>query len=90
MLARASRKPSLTLLGAVALVVAIANPAAAPPGDLDTTFDSDGQVTTSEHSGVRQDVPGGAGGLPAGRGLGSILQRGVENCPLASTYVARA
>jgi uncharacterized delta-60 repeat protein/uncharacterized repeat protein (TIGR01451 family) len=47
MLARASRKPSLTLLGAVALVVAIANPAAAPPGDLDTTFDGDGQVTTN-------------------------------------------
>jgi len=40
------RRPSLTLIGAVALVVAIANPAAAPPGDLDTTFDGDGQVTT--------------------------------------------
>jgi uncharacterized delta-60 repeat protein/uncharacterized repeat protein (TIGR01451 family) len=47
MLACVSRKPHLTLLGAVALVVAMANPAAAPPGDLDTTFDGDGLVTTN-------------------------------------------
>jgi uncharacterized delta-60 repeat protein len=30
----------------VALVIALANPAAAPPGDLDTTFDGDGKATT--------------------------------------------
>ena len=30
----------------MALVLAIANPAAAPPGDLDPTFDGDGKVTT--------------------------------------------
>jgi uncharacterized delta-60 repeat protein/uncharacterized repeat protein (TIGR01451 family) len=47
MLAREPRKPVLILLGAVALLVAIANPAAAPPGDLDITFDGDGQVTTN-------------------------------------------
>jgi uncharacterized delta-60 repeat protein len=46
MLARFPRRPSLTLIGAVALVIAIANPAAAPPGDLDPTFDGDGKVTT--------------------------------------------
>ena len=40
------RRPSLTLVGAVALVIALANPAAAPPGDLDPTFDGDGKVTT--------------------------------------------
>jgi uncharacterized delta-60 repeat protein len=44
--ARFPRRPRLTLVGAVALVIAIANPAAAPPGDLDTTFDGDGRVTT--------------------------------------------
>src|SRR5919106_4307106 len=46
MLARFPRRPSLTLIGAVAFVIAIANPAAAPPGDLDPTFDGDGKVTT--------------------------------------------
>ena len=46
MLARFPRRTSLTLVGAVALVLAIANPAAAPPGDLDPTFDGDGKVTT--------------------------------------------
>src|SRR5918992_2510693 len=46
MLARFPRRPGLTLVGAVALVIAIANPAAAPPGDLDPTFDGDGKVTT--------------------------------------------
>jgi uncharacterized delta-60 repeat protein len=44
--ARFPRRPGLTLVGAVALVIAIANPAAAPPGDLDPTFDGDGKVTT--------------------------------------------
>src|SRR5919106_1268573 len=46
MLARFPRRSSLTIVGAVALVLAIANPAAAPPGDLDPTFDGDGKVTT--------------------------------------------
>jgi len=46
MLARFPRRPRLTLVGAVALVIPIANPAAAPPGDLDSTFDGDGKVTT--------------------------------------------
>src|SRR5688500_7833226 len=54
MLARFPRMRSLTLLGAVALVVAIANPAAAPPGDLDTTFDGDGQVTTNFAAGTAE------------------------------------
>jgi uncharacterized delta-60 repeat protein len=44
--ARFPRRPGLMLVGAVALVLAIANPAAAPPGDLDPTFDGDGKVTT--------------------------------------------
>lgn len=46
MLARFPRRTNLTLVGAVALVLAIANPAAAPPGDLDPSFDGDGKVTT--------------------------------------------
>jgi hypothetical protein len=46
MLASFPRRPSLTLVGAVTLVIAIANPAAAPPGDLDPTLDGDGKVTT--------------------------------------------
>src|SRR5919106_171896 len=50
MLARFPRKSSLTLVGAVSLVIAIANPAAAPPGDLDPTFDGDGKVTTDFES----------------------------------------
>jgi hypothetical protein len=41
----------------VALVLAIANPAAAPPGDLDTTFDGDGKVTTGFPGG--DDLAGG-------------------------------
>jgi uncharacterized delta-60 repeat protein len=45
MLARFPRTSGLTVV-ALALVSAIANPAAAPPGDLDTTFDGDGRVTT--------------------------------------------
>src|SRR5919106_887285 len=46
MLARFPRRSSLTIVGAVALVLAIVNPAAAPPGDLDPTFDGDGKVNT--------------------------------------------
>lgn len=46
MLARFSRRPNLTLVGALAIVVALGSPAAAPPGDLDTTFDGDGKLTT--------------------------------------------
>jgi uncharacterized delta-60 repeat protein len=44
--ARFPRRTSLTLVGAVALVLAVGSPAAAPPGDLDATFDGDGKVTT--------------------------------------------
>ena len=47
MLAPSPRRTNLTLIGAVALVLTIANPAAAPPGDLDPTFDGDGKVTTN-------------------------------------------
>jgi uncharacterized delta-60 repeat protein/uncharacterized repeat protein (TIGR01451 family) len=46
MVARFSRRLTLTLVGTVVLVVTIASPAAAPPGDLDPTFDGDGKVTT--------------------------------------------
>jgi uncharacterized delta-60 repeat protein len=52
--ARFPRRPSLTLVGAVALVVAMANPAAAPPGDLDLTFGGDGKVTTDFAGGQDQ------------------------------------
>jgi uncharacterized delta-60 repeat protein len=45
--ARFRRRPGLTLVGAAALVLAIATlAAAAVPGDLDPTFDGDGRVTT--------------------------------------------
>jgi uncharacterized delta-60 repeat protein len=54
MLARFPRRPSLMLVGAAALVIAIANPAAAPPGDLDTTFDGDGKVTTDFAASIDQ------------------------------------
>jgi uncharacterized delta-60 repeat protein len=54
MLARFPGRPSLTLVGAVALVIAVANPAAAPPGDLDTTFDTDGKVTSDFAASIDQ------------------------------------
>jgi hypothetical protein len=41
----------LALVGAAVIVIATANPAAALPGDLDTTFDGDGKVTTDLSSG---------------------------------------
>jgi uncharacterized delta-60 repeat protein len=53
--ARFPRRLERTLFGAVALVIVIANPAAAPPGDLDTTFDVDGKVTT-DFAGARDDA----------------------------------
>jgi uncharacterized delta-60 repeat protein len=54
MSARFPRRLSLTLVGAVAVVVAMANPAAAPPGDLDPTFGGDGKVTTDFAGGQDQ------------------------------------
>jgi uncharacterized delta-60 repeat protein len=57
MFARFPRRPSLMLVGAVALVVVVANPAAAPPGDLDPTFSGDGKVTT-DFAGDFDDVGG--------------------------------
>lgn len=46
MSARLSPRPSSLLVGALALVIAMATPGAATPGDLDPTFDADGRVTT--------------------------------------------
>src|SRR5687767_15893608 len=43
--ARFSSKLAITLT-ATALLLAIASPAAAPPGELDPTFDGDGKVRT--------------------------------------------
>lgn len=54
MLARFARRLSLTLVGALALVLPAANPAVAPPGDLDLTFDGDGKVTTDFVGGFDQ------------------------------------
>jgi uncharacterized delta-60 repeat protein len=70
MLARIPRRPRLTLVGAVALVLAIANPAAAPPGDLDTSFDGDGKVTTDFAGG--EDIAGAT----AIQGDGKIVTAG--------------
>ena len=50
--ARFPHTPILALVGVVLLVLAMANPAAAPPGDLDTTFDGDGKVITSFVGGI--------------------------------------
>jgi uncharacterized delta-60 repeat protein/uncharacterized repeat protein (TIGR01451 family) len=46
MLAPFHPRSTVLLIGAVALVVVLASPALAPPGDLDTSFDGDGKVTT--------------------------------------------
>jgi uncharacterized delta-60 repeat protein len=46
MLARFNRQRRLTLIGAMAAVIATASPAWAPPGDLDTTFGNGGRVIT--------------------------------------------
>src|SRR5919106_930041 len=72
MLARFPRRSSLTIVGAVALVLAIANPAAAPPGDLDPTFDGDGKVTT--------DFAGGGDQAQAVaiQGDGKIVAAGID------------
>lgn len=44
---RIKRRAVAWILGPLALLIVTASPAAAPPGDLDTTFDGDGRVTTS-------------------------------------------
>jgi uncharacterized delta-60 repeat protein len=54
MLAGVRRRFSLTILGTLSLVLATANPAAAPPGDLDSTFDGDGKVITDFAGGFDQ------------------------------------
>jgi uncharacterized delta-60 repeat protein len=84
MLARFPRRPTLALVGAVALVVAIANPAAAPPGDLDPTFDGDGKVFT--------DFAGGAdeGRAVAIQGDGKIVAAGFAVGPGGSNDFALA
>lgn len=46
MVRRLIRRAIIALLGAVSLVITIASPGLAPPGDLDLTFDGDGKVTT--------------------------------------------
>jgi uncharacterized delta-60 repeat protein len=46
MLARLNRRRSLTLIAAVAAVIATSTPASAPPGDLDPTFGNGGKVVT--------------------------------------------
>jgi uncharacterized delta-60 repeat protein len=70
-----SLAPRLTLVGAVAFVIAIANPAAAPPGDLDPTFDGDGKVTTDFAGGIEEAFGFGLQGdgkiVAAGIALGS-------------------
>jgi uncharacterized delta-60 repeat protein len=71
--ARFLRRSSLTLIGVVASVVAMANPAVAPPGDLDTSFDGDGKVTTdfgSERAQARGVASQGDGKIvAAGRAI---------------------
>jgi uncharacterized delta-60 repeat protein len=74
MLARFTRRPRLALLGAVALAIAIANPAAAPPGDLDSSFDGDGKVTTTF------DVDSDHAGAVAIQGDGKIVAAGCAFC----------
>jgi uncharacterized delta-60 repeat protein len=68
--ARSALRLNLAFVGAIALVIAIANPAAAPPGDLDPTFHGDGRVTTD--FGGNND---GAHGL-AIQGNGKIVAAG--------------
>ncbi|HET6770156.1 MAG TPA: hypothetical protein VFH75_00780 [Actinomycetota bacterium] len=40
------RRLGVFVFGPLALLIAFASPAAAPPGDLDPSFDGDGRVTT--------------------------------------------
>jgi uncharacterized delta-60 repeat protein len=51
---RSTGRPSLIFIGVAALVIGLASPAAAPPGDLDPTFDGDGKVTTDFDSSTDQ------------------------------------
>jgi uncharacterized delta-60 repeat protein len=46
MLARFLRRGAISLIGALAVVITAASVGGSAPGDLDTTFDSDGKVTT--------------------------------------------
>jgi uncharacterized delta-60 repeat protein len=68
--ARLKHRASFALVGALAVLVASASPAAAAPGDLDTTFDGDGKVTT-DFAGSQD----GAGGV-AIQGDGKIVAAG--------------
>jgi uncharacterized delta-60 repeat protein len=52
--ARTNPRLILILPGSVALLLATASPAAAPPGDLDPSFDGDGKVLTDFVSGFDQ------------------------------------
>jgi uncharacterized delta-60 repeat protein len=72
--ARFPRRKSLTVVGAAALVLGIANPVAAPPGDLDPTFDGDGRVTT-DFGGIRDEAFG-----VAVQGDGKIVAVGCARC----------
>jgi uncharacterized delta-60 repeat protein len=54
MLARFNPRLILTALGTLVILMAMANPAAAPPGDLDPSFDGDGKVTTDFTGGFDQ------------------------------------
>ena len=86
MLARFPRRSSLTLAGVVALLIAIANPAAAPPGDLDPTFDGDGKVTTNfAGSPTSTDRAFGV----AIQGDGKIVDAGFTNIPGPNFGLAR-
>jgi uncharacterized delta-60 repeat protein len=75
LLVRFPRRPSLTLVGAVTLLIAIANPAASPPRDLDSSFAGGGIVTrdfadsTDEARGV------------AIQGDGKLVTAGVARIP---------
>jgi uncharacterized delta-60 repeat protein len=52
--ARFNPRLVLTALGTLVILIAMANPAAAPPGDLDPSFDGDGKVTTDFTGGFDQ------------------------------------
>jgi uncharacterized delta-60 repeat protein len=71
MFALSTRRPRLTLIGAVAFVLATASSAAAPPGDLDTSFDGDGKVTTDFAGGID------SAGAVAMQGDGKIVTAGL-------------
>jgi uncharacterized delta-60 repeat protein len=75
MLARFPRRLSFTFAGAVALVTAIASPAASPPRDLASSFDGGGSVTTDF-----ADSTDEARGV-AIQGDGKIVTAGVARIP---------